>query len=65
KRGPVLGTGMIFSLVKWLLVKCCVQEDNQEMYINSFLRKKSIYHGLTTDFHMSSSYPGSYIAPVQ
>jgi len=34
----------------------------KEVYNNSFLKKKSIYHGLTTDFHMPSSYPGSYIA---
>lgn len=32
------------------------------MYINLFLKKKSIYRGLTTDFHMPSSYPGSYVA---
>lgn len=34
KRGPILGIGMVVSLVKRLLVKCCVQEESQEMYIN-------------------------------
>lgn len=62
KRGTVVGIGMVFSLVKRFLVKCCVQEDSQEMYVNSFLKKKNIYHGLTTGFHVPSFYPGSYIA---
>lgn len=62
KRGPVLGTGMVFSLMKQLLVKCCVHEDSQEVCINSFLKRKSMYHGLTTDFDMLRPYPGGYLA---
>ncbi|KAJ7406814.1 hypothetical protein WISP_131248 [Willisornis vidua] len=60
RTGSCHGYGLFFGEV--FLMTYCVQEESQELYFNSFLKKKIVYHGLTTDFHMFSFNPGSYIA---